>query len=64
MNRLLLAAYPASHRARHGDEVLGCLAEAYPGRSWPPPREVAALLGVEQRFRLDQPQPAPLQGRD
>lgn len=51
MNRLLLAAYPASHRARHGDEVLGCLAEAYPGRSWPPPREVAALLGAGVRAR-------------
>ncbi|MEV7086653.1 hypothetical protein AB0O07_12250 [Streptomyces sp. NPDC093085] len=53
MNRLLLAAYPASYRARQGDEVLACLAEAYPGRSWPPPREIAALVrsGVQARAR-------------
>ncbi|WP_436739994.1 hypothetical protein [Streptomyces sp. BBFR102] len=53
MNRLLLAAYPASYRARHGQEVLGCLAEAYPGRSWPPPRETATLIraGLEARAR-------------
>ncbi|GAB2793619.1 hypothetical protein [Streptomyces daliensis] len=53
MNRLLLAAYPESHRSRHGEELLACLAEAYPGRSWPPPREVAALAraGVQARAR-------------
>ncbi|MEU1792294.1 hypothetical protein ABZ553_41755 [Streptomyces sparsogenes] len=53
MNRLLLAAYPESHRSRHGEELLACLAEAYPGRSWPPPREVAALVraGVQARAR-------------
>jgi hypothetical protein len=53
MNRLLLAAYPEPYRSRQGEEVLACLAEAYPGRSWPPPREVAALLraGVQARAR-------------
>ncbi|MEH0447708.1 hypothetical protein QA811_29570 [Streptomyces sp. B21-102] len=53
MNRLLLAAYPTSYRSRQGKELLACLAEAYPGRSWPPPREVAALVcaGVQARAR-------------
>ncbi|MEU5770856.1 hypothetical protein ABZ782_33590 [Streptomyces asoensis] len=53
MNRLLLAAYPKSYRSRQGEELLDCLAEAYPGRSWPPPREVAALMraGVQARAR-------------
>ncbi|MGW2713146.1 hypothetical protein ACWC4J_29850, partial [Streptomyces sp. NPDC001356] len=53
MNRLLLAAYPESYRSRQGKEVLACLAEAYPGRSWPPPREVAALVraGMQARAR-------------
>ncbi|KUL44249.1 hypothetical protein ADL28_40830 [Streptomyces violaceusniger] len=53
MNRLLLAAYPEPYRSRHGEELLTCLAEAYPGRSWPPPREVAALVraGVQARAR-------------
>ncbi|WP_055557327.1 hypothetical protein [Streptomyces sp. NBRC 110028] len=53
MNRLLLAAYPKPYRSRHGEELLTCLAEAYPGRSWPPPREVAALVraGVQARAR-------------
>ena len=53
MNRLLLAAYPEPYRSRQGEEVLACLSEAYPGRSWPPPREVAALVraGVQARTR-------------
>ncbi|MDQ0934337.1 hypothetical protein [Streptomyces turgidiscabies] len=53
MNRLLLAAYPEPYRSRHGEELLDCLAEAYPGRSWPPPREVVALAraGVQARAR-------------
>ncbi|MEU8578115.1 hypothetical protein [Streptomyces asoensis] len=53
MNRLLLAAYPKSYRSRQGKELLDCLAEAYPDRSWPPPREVAALVraGVQARAR-------------
>ncbi|MFG2624981.1 hypothetical protein [Streptomyces sp. NPDC048473] len=53
MNRLLLAAYPKSCRSRQGEELLACLAEAYPGRSWPPPREVVALAraGVQARAR-------------
>ncbi|AZM60205.1 MULTISPECIES: hypothetical protein [unclassified Streptomyces] len=53
MNRLLLAAYPEPYRSRHGKELLACLSEAYPGRSWPPPREVLALAraGVQVRAR-------------
>ncbi|OKJ42707.1 hypothetical protein [Streptomyces sp. CB01580] len=53
MNRLLLAAYPRAVRARQGQEVLACLAEAYPGRSWPPPREAVALVraGAQARIR-------------
>ncbi|WNZ09912.1 phosphatase PAP2 family protein [Streptomyces sp. 11x1] len=53
MNRLLLAVYPEPYRSRQGEEVLACLSEAYPGRSWPPPREVAALVraGVRARAR-------------
>ncbi|MEW2396130.1 hypothetical protein [Streptomyces sp. NPDC046862] len=53
MNRLLLTAYPRSYRSRQGEELLACLAEAYPGRSWPPPREVVALAraGVQARAR-------------
>ncbi|MFE2143459.1 hypothetical protein ACFXA3_17250 [Streptomyces sp. NPDC059456] len=51
MNRILLAAYPKDYRVRQGEEVLGCLAEAYPGRAWPPPREVAALLGAGVQAR-------------
>ncbi|WP_326732578.1 hypothetical protein [Streptomyces phaeochromogenes] len=53
MNRLLLAAYPKPYRSRQGEELLACLSEAYPGRSWPPPREVAALVraGGQARAR-------------
>ncbi|MFB7266612.1 hypothetical protein ACFCXH_31375 [Streptomyces nojiriensis] len=53
MNRFLLAAYPKDYRDRQGEEVLGCLSEAYPGRSWPPPREALALLraGATARAR-------------
>ncbi|MFJ8795568.1 hypothetical protein [Streptomyces sp. NPDC102462] len=53
MNRLLLAAYPEPYRSRQGEELLTCLAEAYPGRSWPPPREIVALAraGVQARAR-------------
>ncbi len=47
MNRLLLAASPKSYRSRQGNELLACRTEAYPGRSWPPPREVAALVRAE-----------------
>ncbi|MHA7961275.1 hypothetical protein ACX9I7_26340 [Streptomyces sp. L500] len=53
MNRLLLAAYPRAYRARQGEELLATLAEAYPGRSWPPLREAVALMrgGVQARAR-------------
>ncbi|MER5989015.1 hypothetical protein [Streptomyces sp. NPDC001787] len=53
MNRLLLVAYPEPYRSRQGKELLACLSEAYPGRSWPPPREVVAVLraGVWARAR-------------
>ncbi|MFE7411772.1 hypothetical protein [Streptomyces laurentii] len=60
MNRLLLATYPRSHRERYGAELLACLAEAYPGRAWPPPREVAAMLrgGARARIRAVSDDPA------
>ncbi len=53
MNRLLLAAYPKAYRAEHGEELLTCLAEAHPGRKFPPPREVVALVrgGVQAHAR-------------
>ncbi|MFF2902199.1 hypothetical protein [Streptomyces sp. NPDC057966] len=53
MNRLLLAAYPRAHRDAYGEELLACLAEAYPGRNWPPQREVLAVLrgGITARAR-------------
>ncbi|MCQ9131916.1 MULTISPECIES: hypothetical protein [Streptomyces] len=51
MNRLLLAAYPRSYRSGQGKELLACLTEAYPDRSWPPPREVAALVRAGVRAR-------------
>ncbi|GGV63339.1 MULTISPECIES: hypothetical protein [Streptomyces] len=53
MNRLLLAVYPEPYRSRQGRELLDCLAEAYPGRAMPPPREVVALVreGVTARAR-------------
>lgn len=44
MNRLVLNAYPKAYRETHGDELLACLAEAHPGRQWPPLREATALL--------------------
>ncbi|MER6098898.1 hypothetical protein ABT154_24220 [Streptomyces sp. NPDC001728] len=53
MNRLLLAAYPEPYRSRQGKELLDCLSDAYPGRSWPPPREVVAVVraGAQARAR-------------
>ncbi|MFF2958024.1 hypothetical protein ACFVT1_03665 [Streptomyces sp. NPDC057963] len=60
MNRLLLAAYPKTHRDQYGDELLACLAEAHPGRDWPPPREIAALLrgGAQAHARTAADDPA------
>ncbi|WP_405742098.1 hypothetical protein OG422_10120 [Streptomyces sp. NBC_01525] len=53
MNRLLLSAYPKTYRDRYGSELLACLAEAHPDRTWPPPREAVALLrgGVQAHAR-------------
>jgi hypothetical protein len=53
VNRLLLATYPKSHRDPYGAELLACLAEGHPGRTWPPPREVVAMLrgGAQARVR-------------
>ncbi|MEU5091380.1 hypothetical protein [Streptomyces sp. NPDC021356] len=60
MNRLLLAVFPEPYRSRHGEELLACLSEAYPGRSWPPPKEAAALVraGVQTRARAVADDPA------
>ncbi len=52
MNRLVLLAYPKAYRDSRGDELLDCLAEAHPGREWPPPREASALLGSALRARV------------
>ncbi|GAB2582518.1 hypothetical protein [Kribbella endophytica] len=52
MNRLVLLAYPKAYRDSRGDELLDCLAEAHPGRDWPPPREAAALLGSALQARV------------
>ncbi|MGC4942077.1 hypothetical protein [Kribbella sp. DT2] len=52
MNRLVLRAYPKAYRDSRGDELLDCLAEAHPGREWPPPREAVALLGSALRARI------------
>jgi hypothetical protein len=41
----VLAFYPRSYRAEHGQEILATLAEATgPGRRTPPPREIVGLL--------------------
>ncbi|WP_435194787.1 hypothetical protein [Streptomyces sp. NRRL F-5630] len=60
MNRLLLAPYPKSYRSRQGAELLDCLTEAYPGRAWPPPREIVALArsGAQARARAVADDPA------
>ena len=43
--RLVLLAYPAGHREKHGGEILGTLLEATPdGRAWPLPGDIAALV--------------------
>jgi hypothetical protein len=50
--RLLMRAYPAQYRRERGDEMLGTLLEAIPeGRSWPPLRDVRALLAGGLRAR-------------
>lgn len=53
--RLLLRAYPAAYRRRHGDELITTLLDAAaPGRVRPSGRDVVDLLrgGLRQRFRL------------
>lgn len=56
--RLMLLAYPAQYRERHGGELLGTLQEARPSRRLPSLRESVGLLdaGVLTRLRarLDQ----------
>ena len=52
MNRLVLLAYPKAYRDGRGDELLDCLAEAHPGREWPPPREAVAVLGSALQARI------------
>nr|WP_202893393.1 hypothetical protein [Kribbella italica] len=49
---MVLLAYPKAYRDNRGDELLDCLADAHPGREWPPPREAAALLGSALRARV------------
>jgi hypothetical protein len=50
--RLLLRCYPKAYRAHRGEEILGTLLETTrPGRGWPPPREVASVIGGGLRAR-------------
>jgi hypothetical protein len=49
---LLLRAYPAQYRKQRGEEMLGTLLDTTPpGRTWPMPRDVRALLagGLQAR---------------
>ncbi|WP_119730775.1 hypothetical protein [Thermomonospora amylolytica] len=51
--RRLLRWYPADHRRRHEEEMLGVLlAAAEPGRERPTAREAADLLGGAARIRM------------
>jgi hypothetical protein len=51
--RTLLRCYPARHRERHQDEMLGVLlADARPGQRWPGPAESASLVAGGLRVRL------------
>jgi hypothetical protein len=51
--RRLLRWYPADHRRRHGEEMLGVLlAAAEPGQERPAPRDTADLLAGAVRVRL------------
>ncbi|GAA4235228.1 hypothetical protein FHR32_006709 [Streptosporangium album] len=51
--RRLLACYPAEHRARHGEEMIGVmLAGAEPGRRHPDPREVFDVVRGGVQIRL------------
>jgi len=50
--RLLLVAYPAAYRRRHGDELLDVLlASSRPGTRWPEPRQTLALVRGGLRAR-------------
>ena len=50
--RLLLRFYPPGYRAHRGEEILDTLLETTrPGRGWPPPREVASVIGGGLRAR-------------
>lgn len=57
----LLRAYPAWYRRERGDEMLDTLLAATPdGRTWPAPRDAAALIlgGLRVRAGLDRRLPA------
>ena len=50
--RLLLHFYPKAYRAHRGEEILDTLLETTrPGQGWPPPREVASVIGGGLRAR-------------
>jgi hypothetical protein len=50
--RLLLRFYPTGYRAHREEEILDTLLETTrPGRGWPPPREVASVIGGGLRAR-------------
>jgi hypothetical protein len=53
--RLLLRAYPGGYRRDRGEEILGTLLERVaPGRGWPPPCEMGALILGGMRARAAQ----------
>jgi hypothetical protein len=52
--RALLLAYPAAYRAERADEMLGTLLATNPGKAWPMPRDICALLLGGLRTRSDQ----------
>ncbi len=56
-SRLLLRAYPVGYRRQRAEEMLGTLLDTTPpGRTWPLPRDVIALLlgGLRARSGQDQ----------
>jgi hypothetical protein len=59
-SRWLLLAYPRRYRRQRGEEMLGTLLDATPpGRTWPTPRDTAALIMGGFRVRAGQNQPQP-----
>jgi hypothetical protein len=59
--RLLMRSYPAGYRRERADEIVSTLLDTTPGgRTWPLPRDVAALLLAAVRARAPQERPGVL----